>query len=77
MKILMLGRGLMEIDMKDAFSKYANDVIASSAFGIKVDSMSDPNNEFYQQGIAASNFMGFKVLKIFFMLSFPSLSRVE
>ncbi|XP_018365068.1 PREDICTED: cytochrome P450 9e2-like [Trachymyrmex cornetzi] len=35
------------INMKDAFSKYTNDVIATCAFGIKINSMKDPTNEFY------------------------------
>ena len=33
--------------MKDAFSRYTNDVIASCAFGTKIDSLREPDNEFY------------------------------
>jgi len=35
------------MNMKDAFSKYTNDVIATCAFGIKIDSMKDSTNVFY------------------------------
>lgn len=37
------------VDIKDVFSRYTNDVIASCAFGIEVDSLKNPNNEFYHQ----------------------------
>jgi cytochrome P450 family 9 len=35
---------------KDAFTRYTNDVIATCAFGINVDSMRNPKNEFYVYG---------------------------
>jgi len=38
------------INMKDAFSKYTNDVIATCAFGIKINSMKEPTNKFYVNG---------------------------
>lgn len=37
-------------DMKDLFSKYTNDVIATCAFGIKVNSFQDPANDFFVMG---------------------------
>ncbi|XP_019532375.3 probable cytochrome P450 9f2 [Aedes albopictus] len=39
-----------EWDMKDVFARFANDVIATCAFGIKVNSSSDRDNEFYRKG---------------------------
>lgn len=35
-----------EMDMKDVFTRYTNDVITCCAFGIKTDSMRNPDNEF-------------------------------
>ncbi|KAL1509582.1 hypothetical protein ABEB36_004294 [Hypothenemus hampei] len=52
---------LIELEMKDAFSRFTNDVIASSAFGIKVDSLKEPNNTFYAMGKAITNFSSFLV----------------
>ncbi|XP_012056091.1 PREDICTED: cytochrome P450 9e2-like [Atta cephalotes] len=46
------------INMKDVCSKYTTDVIATCAFGIKVNSMKDPTNKFYIYGKEASNFTG-------------------
>ncbi|KAL5284724.1 hypothetical protein ACFFRR_006807 [Megaselia abdita] len=37
-----------EIDMKDFFNHFTNDIIASVAFGIKVDSLKSEDNEFFQ-----------------------------
>lgn len=34
-----------DMDMKDAFAKYAIDIIATCAFGIKIDSMKNPTNK--------------------------------
>lgn len=38
---------VIQAEMKDLFSRYANDVIASCAFGIKIDSFADPTNDFF------------------------------
>lgn len=37
-------------EMKSLFSKFSTDVIATCAFGIKVDSFKDPNNDFILTG---------------------------
>lgn len=39
-----------EVEMKSFFSKFASDVIATTAFGVEVDSFKDENNEFYRNG---------------------------
>ncbi|EFN83830.1 Cytochrome P450 9e2, partial [Harpegnathos saltator] len=65
-----------DMDMKDAFTKYTNDVIASCAFGIKVNSISDPTNKFYVYGKEAINFQGLRAYKFFFFSTFPWLTRL-
>ncbi|XP_043500193.1 cytochrome P450 9e2-like [Polistes fuscatus] len=47
-----------EVEMKDAFTRYTNDVIATVAFGISVNSMKDRDNIFFQKGAESSNFNG-------------------
>lgn len=67
----------MDIDVKDLTSRYTNDVIASCAFGLKVDSFTDKNNQFYVMGETAVNF-SFRQLVIFFVLNFlPKLAQVS
>ncbi|KAL1509791.1 hypothetical protein ABEB36_004473 [Hypothenemus hampei] len=41
---------IIELEMKDTFTRFTNDVIATSAFGLKVDSLEEPNNTFYIMG---------------------------
>lgn len=67
------GVGYIDVDCKDLSTRYANDVIASCAFGLKVDSHTDNDNEFYKMGKAASTF-NYKQMLIFFgFASFPKL----
>nr|CAD7395187.1 unnamed protein product [Timema cristinae] len=42
------GGGTLGLEMKDLFTRYANDVIATTAFGIQCDSLKDNSNQFYQ-----------------------------
>ncbi|KYM92461.1 Cytochrome P450 9e2 [Atta colombica] len=66
-----------DIDMKDICSKYTNDVIATCAFGIKVDSIKDPTNKFYTYGKEASNFRGvIRGIKLFLIGTFPILVQI-
>lgn len=61
---------------KDIFTKYTNDVIASVAFGISVNSLENKNNEFYKRGKDATNVNFFRILKMFLFLFFPRLMRL-
>ncbi|XP_055589831.1 probable cytochrome P450 9f2 [Uranotaenia lowii] len=42
--------GSQVVEMKDVFSRFANDVIATAAFGIKVDSFREQDNIFFTLG---------------------------
>nr|XP_032525517.1 cytochrome P450 9e2-like isoform X1 [Danaus plexippus plexippus] len=55
-KIKNSGSEWIEIDCKDLTTRYTNDVIASCAFGIKVDSHTNVDNDFYKIGKIASTF---------------------
>ncbi|XP_014488265.1 PREDICTED: uncharacterized protein LOC106751726 [Dinoponera quadriceps] len=64
------------IDTKDAFRRYATDVIATSAFGISVNSMKERSNEFFIRGMEASNFSSFvPVLKFMLFRTTPRLMK--
>ncbi|XP_055529191.1 probable cytochrome P450 9f2 [Wyeomyia smithii] len=72
---MKVGREL-EYEMKDTFSRVGNDVIATVAFGIQVNSLKDRDNEFYMKGKDMLNFQSFKVLVKFLLTrSAPGLAR--
>lgn len=67
----------MDIDVKDLTTRAANDVIASCAFGLKVDSQMDKDNKFYAMGrdLLTSNFL--QTAKFLSMMCFPKVSEVS
>lgn len=62
--------------MKDAFARYTNDVIASAAFGVKVDSLKHQNNEFYLMGKEATTFTILRLGKMLLSTTAPKLTKV-
>lgn len=66
----------IHIEGKDFFSRYATDVIATCAFGIKVNSIAEPDNQFYKDGKSMIDFNGQgKALKMFMGFMFPRIAR--
>ncbi|XP_044727716.1 cytochrome P450 9e2-like [Chrysoperla carnea] len=64
---------VLKIDFLDACTRFTNDVIASVAFGIKVNSLTHPNNEFFNAGHEISKFATWRMFLIF---KFPSLCKI-
>lgn len=63
-------------DMKELFARYSSDVIASCAFGLKVDSLHDRKNEFFRMGKKIFNFNSISfVFRLVLNCSFPKLMR--
>lgn len=75
MKLIFLIQMAENFEAKDAFTRYTSDVIATSAFGIKVDSMKDEKNDFFQHGIAATTFSPLGALRFELLRNFPKLMR--
>ncbi|KAG4075135.1 hypothetical protein HA402_006152 [Bradysia odoriphaga] len=71
------GGGNVDCEMKELFAKYTNDVISSTAFGYKVNSFEDPNNDFY---LAGKKFMEFNSplagLKFLLMQVSPRVAKL-
>ncbi|NP_001166017.1 cytochrome P450 9e2-like [Nasonia vitripennis] len=64
-------------EAKEVFTRYTNDVIATAAFGVKVDSMKDQENEFFMHGKASTTFTSkLLMLKIVLLRNFPRLMRL-
>lgn len=74
--INIIGNDIMDIEVKAEFSKYTIDTIATSAFGIEINSMQDTQNDFFKMGKAATYFSINQLLRFMFMLSFPNLMKV-
>ncbi|KAJ6633420.1 putative cytochrome P450 9f2 [Pseudolycoriella hygida] len=64
------------VEVKDIFTLYTNDVIASTAFGLKINSIQDNNNKFYTLGKKVMNFGGWTGIKLFFVITFPKIARM-
>ncbi|CAH1987051.1 unnamed protein product [Acanthoscelides obtectus] len=60
---------IVELEMKDSFTRYCNDVIATCAFGIECDSLRQPNNAFYLMGKRTTNFSSLSMQLKFIALS--------
>uniref|UniRef100_A0A1L8E4C8 Putative cytochrome n=1 Tax=Nyssomyia neivai TaxID=330878 RepID=A0A1L8E4C8_9DIPT len=55
-------KGPQVYEAKEIFSKLASDVIGTCAFGIKVDSLKEPENQFYQTAKKLFNFANVMIL---------------
>lgn len=63
----------LELELKDLFTRFTNDIIATTAFGIKVDSLKEPENKFYLMGREVTYFSTFR----FFLMNFiPTIMKV-
>ncbi|RZC05006.1 p450 domain containing protein [Asbolus verrucosus] len=74
--LLKQEKEIVTIEMKDTFTRFTNDVIANTAFGIECDSLENRDNDFFLMGQDATDLTSFwKGMKIFLHLIFPRLSR--
>nr|XP_031848283.1 cytochrome P450 9e2-like [Nomia melanderi] len=64
------------IELKDIFTRFANDVFASCAFGISINSMVERNNKFYVLGKEILDLHGGNVFKLLAMILFPRFSKM-
>ncbi|KAL3273297.1 hypothetical protein HHI36_014750 [Cryptolaemus montrouzieri] len=65
-----------ELEMKETYSKYTNDVIATCAFGIKSNSLEDPTNEFFTMGRAITSTSLSGRLKALLLIFFPKFFKI-
>ena len=66
-----------EIDLKDFFSRFTNDIIATAAFGLQVNSFKQAANEFYQMGKKVTNFSTLMNIKMMLIMNCSSLAKVS
>lgn len=68
--------GTVTVELKDAFTRFTNDVIATTAFGITCDSLENRENEFYTMGKKVTDFTGWKILIFALHAMSPTISNV-
>lgn len=65
------------LEMKEFFSKFTIDIIASCAFGLKVDTFENPENDFKKIANETMNPSGFLIVfKFFFLYFVPKLMKI-
>lgn len=68
----------VEVEFKDTMSRFTNDVIANSVYGLQIDSLKDRNNTFFEMGRKATNLTGIKTaISIFIYQLCPNLAHVS
>lgn len=70
-----LKNGAIECDVKEIFARFANDTIASCAFGLSVNSLKDRDNDFYKTGRSISELSPLDTLKFFSFATVPRLAK--
>ncbi|KAG5344717.1 CP9E2 protein, partial [Acromyrmex charruanus] len=65
-----------DINMKDIFDRYTNDVIALCMYGRKIDSIRDPTNKFYICGKDITYMSAIRSIKYIFIRTFLKLGRI-
>lgn len=68
---------IIEVEMKDAYSKFTTDVIATCAFGINCDTLENPENEFFTMGKAVIRSNFWMIIKAFLRTIFPRVFGVS
>lgn len=67
--------GTVTVEMKDVFTRYTSDVIATTAFGIQCDSLKHKENEFYMAGKNSTNFGTWALIKMAALIIMPKVMQ--
>ncbi|XP_017125709.1 probable cytochrome P450 9h1 [Drosophila elegans] len=66
----------IDLEMKDYFTRFANDVIATVAFGLSINSFRRKDNEFFRIGQSLSKISAWSVVKAILHALFPRLMKL-
>lgn len=66
-------RGSYDFEVKECFTRVTNDVIATAAFGVEVNSTKNVNNDFYLQGRRLTNIGIRETVKFFLYSTVPKI----
>ncbi|KAI2474099.1 cytochrome P450 9e2-like [Diabrotica virgifera virgifera] len=72
---LQKNEDVIEVELKEVFKRFTNDVLTSTSFGLAVDSFKNPNNQFLDMAKKMFNFTsGFgNLIKFNIMIQWPAL----
>ncbi|XP_076663919.1 cytochrome P450 9e2-like isoform X7 [Andrena cerasifolii] len=74
--IAMESKGGKVYDLKNIFGRYTTDIVATCCYGLSVDSMKNPNNDFYRFGKETLNFLSGLSIKFLMGKNFPTLFKL-
>lgn len=66
-----------ELELKEVCNRLSNDLIATTAFGLKINSYKSPHNEFFRIGQALVVFRGKPLYRFLLSVTFPKLYKVS
>jgi cytochrome P450 family 6 len=73
--LITLSDSSNEIEIYDLLARFNTDVIGSCAFGFESNSLKEPDNEFRTMGRKMLSFGRFKMLRLFFAMSFQNTAK--
>jgi cytochrome P450 family 9 len=68
---------MLILELNDLYTRYTNDVIATAAFGMELDSLKHPTNEFYMMAQRAVKIGSLSAAKSSGYLISPKLTQVR
>ncbi|KAK4874001.1 hypothetical protein RN001_013361 [Aquatica leii] len=68
-------KNIHELEIKDVFTRFTNDAIATTAFGLKCNSVQNNNDEFYLMAKKVTSVTGLSFVIFIVYFLFPNLSR--
>ncbi|XP_076663925.1 cytochrome P450 9e2-like [Andrena cerasifolii] len=74
--IAMESKGGKVYEVKDIFRRYTTDILATCCYGFSVDSMRNPNNDFYRFGERSLNFLSGLSIKFLMGKNFATLFKL-
>lgn len=64
-----------DIELKDLMTRYATNIIATTAFGFKIDAVTDRENEFFLSGKTITSFDGVQGAKLLLFDAIPTVMK--
>lgn len=64
------------VELKDLLSRFTTNIIATCAFGLKVDAVNDRNNEFFKFGQVLTDIGSMQMIKLLLYDSLPKIMKL-